>query len=768
MENLKLTRLFRGLPLFDFILLKSFANISSTAVLKSTFLPFLYSLNKKSKMRSLKFTLLFSALVSLIIPHIVKAQEGFTCGSDKMHKELLEKHPEIRQNEEEMEAYTRDFIANYHPESGSRSSNPFIIPIVFHIINQANTENITDAQIYSEMKVMSDNWNKKNADTSVVINPFKSLIGDMGIEYRLANRDPNGNVCTGIDRIYSVQTWVGNDYSKLGNWPRDKYMNVWVVSRMQDGVAGYAYYPGSVDALYNTPARDGVILLQNYIGSIGTSSFANSRTLTHEIGHCFNLKHVWGDSNDPGVACGDDDVNDTPFTKGWNSCPTEAQSKICTPGIAENYQNFMEYSYCSHMFTIGQTARVAAALNSPKSDRNNLWTPANLIATGTDDTIYDKAPPIADFGVAITSNNPAGSRFVCTGDNAKFKCITDASEVDSYYWTFTNADITSSTLRDPIVKFSTPGYQTVTLTVTNSAGSSTKTRNNLVFVSYDNAQFQAPFTQGFEDPYVFSSLWGAANWDDNNTAFTRVNYGTHTGNGVAMLNNYYARNDHDIDEIVTPGFDLTTLSTSQMNLSFQYSWASASQYFQLHLADSMNVFASTDCGATWSNIYKKGTHSSSASLLGAGSVTGFYIPGSGQSYWKQVSIALAPVLKKPNVMFRFQVFSSVGGNNFYIDDINIGSAATAIEDLSSVTDLSIYPNPTHGDATLNLELAKSGNLSVKVYDIAGHEAMKVFEGWMNEGDTQLTIEGSSKLSAGVYIVNVKAGESVIQKKLVIQ
>ncbi len=711
-------------------------------------------------MKILKFTLLSFAVAFSVVPFSVNGQENH-CGSDAMRKELISQHPEILQSEKQLDDLTREFIANYHPEAGGRSSSTFIIPLVFHVISQAGTENISDAQIYSEMKIMNDNWNRRNADTSVVIPSFKSLIGNMGIEYRLANRDPNGNVCTGIDRVYSVQSYMGNDYSKLSNWPRDKYMNVWVVRQMMDGVAGYAYYPGSVDVLLNTPARDGVILLYNYIGEIGTGSFFNSRTLTHEIGHCFNLKHCWGDSNDPGVACGDDDVQDTPFTKGWASCPSPANAKICTPGLIENYQNFMEYSYCSHMFTIDQTARVAAALNSNKSDRNNLWTPANLAATGTDDTIYDKAPPIADFGIA--------KRFVCVNSNAQFLALPDTSEVDSYEWTFSNANISTSTDRNPVVQFQTQGWQTVTLKVTNSVGNSSKTKTSLVFVSYDHALFQAPFTQDFESPYVFSSSgWGAANYDNNNTTFAYSNQGAHAGTGCAKLNNYYADADHDIDEIVSPGYDLSQLTTAQKTLTFDYSWASTAQSFALHTADSMNVFASTDCGVNWSNIYKKGTHSGTAVLINAGSITGSFTPTNAQVWWKQVSIPLSNVLIKPNVMFRFQVMSSVGGNNFYIDNINIGTPTTAIEDLSSVSDISIFPNPTHGDATLNLDLSKAGNLSVKVYDIQGKEVMNVFDGWLNAGEAQMTIEGSSKLSTGVYIVNVKAGESVIQKKLVIQ
>ena len=75
----------------------------------------------------------------------------------------------------------------------------------------------------------------------------------------------------------------------------------------------------------------------NYVGSIGTSSSTGARTLTHEIGHCFNLAHVWGSTNQPGVACGDDLVTDTPETMGHTSC--DLSSSVCNPPLIENVQN---------------------------------------------------------------------------------------------------------------------------------------------------------------------------------------------------------------------------------------------------------------------------------------------------------------------------------------------------------------------------------------------------------------------------------------------
>ena len=88
--------------------------------------------------------------------------------------------------------------------------------------------------------------------------------------------------------------------------------------------------------------------------------------------------------------------------------------------------------------------------------------------------------------------------------------------------------------------------------------------------------------------------------------------------------------------------------------------------------------------------------------------------------------------------------------------------------MSSVSDVNIFPNPTEGDATLSLSLATAGKVSVDVLDVTGKEVTKVFEGTLNNGDSQLAIHGSQLLSSGVYIVNVKAGDTVVQRKLVIK
>ncbi|MCS6818738.1 MAG: M43 family zinc metalloprotease, partial [Chitinophagales bacterium] len=306
-----------------------------------------------------------------------KAQEHF-CGTDEMNRKAREADPSIIIFEDELNEVIRNYAEEQQISDAGRDC-PIIIPIVFHILHNFGRENISDGQILDQMRILNEDFNKRNRDTNLIVPVFKSIAANVGVEFRLARKDPDGNPTNGIIRIPAMQTYNGTDQAKLNPWPREKYLNVWVCNSMEQGVAGYAYLPPTVAGVLTD--KDGIMILHNYIGSIGTGAPARSRALTHEVGHSLNLEHPWGRTNQPGVACGDDGVDDTPITKGATTC--NLNQSDCQFGVIENVQNFMDYSYCSVMFTEGQKTRMLASLNSNISSRRNLWRCENLQATGT-------------------------------------------------------------------------------------------------------------------------------------------------------------------------------------------------------------------------------------------------------------------------------------------------------------------------------------------------------------------------------------------------
>lgn len=256
----------------------------------------------------------------------VSAQQ-FHCATDAMRAKLIAEDPTFL----EREAAYREEVRELMQSNLVRSNRDVVvtIPIVFHIIHLNGNENISNAQIEDQMRILNEDFQALNTDLSGVHPAFTDIAGNAQIRFVLPTLDPNGNCTNGIDRIRTPETLKGNDESKMNAWPRNKYLNVWVVQDVRGDAAGYAYMPGGMDGLFGRLV-DGIILENAYVGSIGTANPNRSRALTHEVGHYLNLHHVWGSNNGeenppwPHMAqeCSDDEVEDTPMSRGWdNYCP---------------------------------------------------------------------------------------------------------------------------------------------------------------------------------------------------------------------------------------------------------------------------------------------------------------------------------------------------------------------------------------------------------------------------------------------------------------
>lgn len=250
-----------------------------------------------------------------------------------------------------------------------KSSAQMTIPVVFHIIYRLPSQNISDAQVISQIDVLNRDFNKLNWDTLKVPSVWKNLIADCEITFVLANRDPAGQPTNGITRTQTtVQdiAWIGDDAyyttSKGGHdiWNRDHYLNIWVCEVSQ-GLFGFASMPGS------TAESDGVVIDFTAFGTGGTSTSPTDlgRTATHEIGHFFNLYHTWG--NPP---CGDDFVSDTPEQEDGNYGCEVFPKVTCSNGPnGDMFMNFMDYSDddCLNMYTNGQKSRMISSINTSRS-----------------------------------------------------------------------------------------------------------------------------------------------------------------------------------------------------------------------------------------------------------------------------------------------------------------------------------------------------------------------------------------------------------------
>jgi PKD repeat protein len=707
-------------------------------------------------------------LFALFIAAIVTTQaQTFGCLAGELSQKQYDKHPELLVIKAQLDSFTREYVKRAKQErqqqgAAQRSAAVYVVPVVFHILHDGGSENLPDSIIFREMIHWNQYVSMTNPELPTTVAAFDTLEGNPQVEFRLAQIDPNGNCTNGIERIYTSTTYDGDDNNKQDPWPPQKYLNVWVVNDMSEAnnfAAAYAYYPSAVATYVNNDIIDGIIVLSTYVGS---NAAYNRPTLGHESGHWMNLEHVWGNTNSPGVACGDDDVDDTPITKGNSGGCTTSQDG-CNPPIIENVQNIMNYSACHFMFTKGQVDRMHAALNSPVSGRDSIWGTNNLIATGTSQPLTYPNPqscaaPIADFTVS--------NRYICAGQVVTFTDASWNADIQSRTWTFpADVNLGNSTTADatPSVSFTTPGWKQVTLMVSNANGSSQKVKS-MVYVS-DGSTIIAPYFEGFEDATESQANWQVINYDNNNTAFTYDNTIGHYSNACYKMNMYNALTDGDRDDLISPTIDMTSVDPSTMTLSFDYSFAT---YNSAHMSDSiasLSVSASIDCGVSWHRIY---FNPGGFNLYNAGAfTTGPYTPGQQDEFWQNVTINIPTPYQTSSVNFKFELLSAKSANQFYIDNINIGQSTAGINTVkvNAVNSMTIVPNPAQGSATLMLMASTNTNATAIMYDMAGREVMTIFSGQLTGGQKNIPFN-TENIEDGVYIVKVSDGKTSIQQRFV--
>ena len=249
------------------------------------------------------------------------------------------------------------------------------IPIVVHVVWNTAAQNVSDAQINSQIVVLNADYRRLNADSGLVPAAFAGVAADPRIEFQLAVRDPSCAATTGITRTNTATT--GFTFGTRNNvksaatgganpWPSDRYLNLWVAN-FTDGLLGVATFPGE------PAATDGVIINYTAFGNTGTAAapYNLGRTATHEIGHWLNLLHIWGDDQSLADTCsGSDEVADT---------PNQAVQRFGCPGFpavscgngpnGDMFMNYMDYTddACMFMFTAGQVARMDATLNTART-----------------------------------------------------------------------------------------------------------------------------------------------------------------------------------------------------------------------------------------------------------------------------------------------------------------------------------------------------------------------------------------------------------------
>ena len=305
----------------------------------------------------MKFRLLQTLALAAGIVSSASAQRN--CGAVEQHNHLLEMNPEMQKSRQQIEDHTTQYIKNHGNDKVT--GIVYTIPVVVHVVYRTAAENISDAQVQSQIAVLNEDFRLLNTDNVNTPSLFAGLKSDVEIQFCLAKQDPTGATSTGITRTSTTRTSFGtNDAVKSAStsgkaaWNTAAYLNIWVCN-IGGGILGYAQFPGG------PASTDGVVIDYRYMGRGGSAvaPFNKGRTGTHEVGHWLNLYHIWGDD---GTACtGTDNVADTPNQADPNyGCP--AFPTASCSNTSDMYMNYMDYTddACMFMFSAGQTSRMRA------------------------------------------------------------------------------------------------------------------------------------------------------------------------------------------------------------------------------------------------------------------------------------------------------------------------------------------------------------------------------------------------------------------------
>lgn len=623
------------------------------------------------------------------------------CGTEEYQAVRQQNNPALEQRQRFEDWISKKLAAQQSGQQEQRNHEAtYKIPVVVHVIHNGEAvgtgTNISDAQIQSQINVMNKDFQRLNSDAASTPTEFLSVASSLDIEFILAKQDPFGAPTNGIQRAKGTQsTWTIADnatFKALSYWPAEDYFNIWVINIPT--FLGYAQLPVSnLPGLEDSPddrLTDGIIVHYTAFGSnyegLGTfnldSQFDKGRTATHEAGHFFGLRHIWGDA-----FCGTDYVDDTPLqTQETTGCPTHPQSTTCTIPRVKMFQNYMDYSNdaCMNIFTQGQIARMIVVLeNSPR--RFSL-----LNSEGAN------PPPVVSADLAILEvQNPTatfcGGTFTPTVlvKNIGTSIVTSAQiqlKINGVISQTKSASLTLATLDSATVNFDPVSqstgsvlYEFDVLQVNGVADQ--LPGNDLIQISTSIPNGSTlPLSETFDS---FPSTWSTENLDNGKT----WEFKSFTGNQKAVyVNCYDYENEGAVDRLVTPIFDLTTATAASLKFDRAYAVYSSSN------PDRLRVLVSTVCDFSMpgTEVFNK----AGSNLATAPQSSSPFTPTTAQ--WVNESISLNQFIGN-KIQIAFEVVNA-WGNNVYLDNVLVQTdsfldlAILSLEQPGPVTCVSA-PNP---------------------------------------------------------------------------
>lgn len=549
-------------------------------------------------------------LLALLICNLQTLLAQERCGTVAYETQLAKGNPK-RETKQQFEDWMKRVhmapASKLKTQAKNQTQSTFVIPVVVHVVHNGEPVgtgvNISDAQILSQINVLNNDFNRLNADRTNTPTAFQSLAGSFDVQFVLAKQDPTGIATNGIRRVQGTKTtWSLSDNFQLKSqsyWPAEDYLNVWVCNLT--GFLGYTQFPVStlpgLEGSSNERLTDGIVINYREFGSIDDgpfdldSRYNKGRTLTHEMGHFFGLRHIWGDGSD---CTATDFVSDTPAqSAGTSGCPSHPRLDCGSPQQPRMFQNYLDYTNdaCMNLFTQGQVSRMSIVLqNSPR--RASLLLSAGSLPPSTlpnDLGIKNIIAPLltqcaGSFQPSIQVRNYGTNAIT----SAQIQLVRNGTPIETL-----SPSLNLLIAQETIITFSTVSLvaganATFAFNILQTNGTSDGNAQNNSRTVNASAPTVASSLPLFET-FASQSNWGIVN-PDGLTTWQTVS--TPSGKTAAYLDFYDYAEVGATDLLTSPVIDLT--SSSKATLIFERAYAP----YPGVTGERLRVLATTNCNFT--------------------------------------------------------------------------------------------------------------------------------------------------------------------------
>mgnify|MGYP000043754165 CR=1 FL=1 len=689
----------------------------------------------------------------------------------------------------------------------------YTIPVVFHIIEDCDivSDNFSNQDAIDALQQLNDDFQGITAgfpSLNNIVPPFNTMVGHFNneLEFILAQKDPNGNPCTGITRVKSPLTdegYVNAGTSALKDkyhWPTNKYLNIYLVRNA--GTSGYSAFP-EVSEVF--PSNDGIVMSYWAVDK-DFSGEAFKHVLAHEVGHWLGLQHIWGGytyCEDP-ANCSENDfvfdngyfatnqntinlgaalsaiTDDTPNTIGNNTFDNyvidhSINSCADSPEVNDNQQNYMDYTHFGAMFTTKQKEVMTTVLNSPVAGRNNLYSLGNLGHRFYADNYYNSAEPRVLFLEDRMYQNFNGSTDLYYEvpfelKNMEFQGMATLSNQGTSLLGLTATIIQDSPttgrlrLEGDISSFTQDMKAFLVFNITSFNIPNVDIKNREKFIHIDimepgeetlNCEMpvfaepcETPTTSQFtQTPYENKLRLKATDFVGQNHQFRYRTYGTGAWDSLAITTNLYSWTPNTLDACSLYQYQLRVQCADGTWTGWRNrnAWTRAPRVQDTELTDP-------DTWCTGAHLYFYG-------LNGNKKLVRYREVGGSWSGWTALDtneyyVTYSNLTSGTNYQYDIRVKCGTTGAwslwkvvNFSTNSCKNGEDASLLNDKAATSSINVYPNPVQN--MVNIEMIGTETLEmIQVFDVQGRLVKEV-----NPTGTKMVVD-ISDLMEGIYIVQI--------------